>query len=370
MIYQSFVIPIIKVTDSCNFTCKFCYYAQHGLKSKLMSVEDCKNVIREVFDYNIERDNKKMRIIFHGGEPLLQLVDFYREVIAFENELVQTVDEFVFYNSIQTNGYLIDDVWINFFKANNFDVGISIDGPEFLNCHYGNLGVKICTKKVLDAIQLMNRLECPYGIISVITDKHTKYAKDLYDFCVLNNIKDLSLNYCYNSESDDSVDNSALIRFMKELFDLYYFGSYGLNIREFNEMIAKIMGYCSDTCATCDRKNCGQYISFDIDKNVFFCDTGYDKKTAIGNLHKTSLAEIIDSQQYLVKLSQCRQVYEDRCLNCDVKEICGGGCHRYDIIDSDGKYSSNYFCLTHQSVAKYVRECLANDNVLDNKWAV
>ena len=72
MIRQSFVIPIIKVTDSCNYACGFCYYAQRNLRGELMSEELCKKIIHDCFRYNVEQRNYRMRVIFHGGEPLLQ----------------------------------------------------------------------------------------------------------------------------------------------------------------------------------------------------------------------------------------------------------------------------------------------------------
>ncbi len=353
MIQQSFVVPILKVTDRCNFRCKFCYYAQRAVSDNLMTVNLCKEIIEQAFRYNTEHHNQAMSVIFHGGEPLLQPLEFYKQVVAFEKELAATQNPFVFYNSIQTNGYLLNEAWISFLKEENFDVGISIDGNSDFNCHYGTSGVEHCTKKVLDNIALLSQADVRYGVISVITNHHTQDPEALYRFCVEHNIHDLSLNYCYNPDSGDTVRNEHLIPFVTQLFDLYANGNFPLDIREFNEMIAKYSGRCTDTCGTCDRQACGQYLSFDAHGNVYFCDTGYDKESALGNVSSESLYEILNSYRYLSKLFECRQVYETYCIRCPARTMCGGGCHRFDNKEN-GHYSNNYFCPTHKALAEHI----------------
>lgn len=362
MILQSFLIPIIKVTDSCNFNCHYCHYAQGHLNSKLMDVETCKKIIGEIFEYNIRNHNSRMRIIFHGGEPLLQSIDFYENIIEYEKGLLKNVKDFTFLHSIQTNGYLLDYNWATFFKENQFDLGISIDGDEKYNCHYNNEGVEHCTNRVLGNIQMLNREQIPFGVISVITNNHLKSAEDFYQFCLENEIHDVSLNYCFNEKSNDSVDNIELVNFLKKLFKLYYEGFYELNIREFNEIIAKYMGYCSDTCGTCNRENCGQYLCFDSEENVFFCDTGYDKSTALGNLKSTSILEIINSTKYLKEIIKSRKVFEEKCLICDINQLCGSGCYRYDI-GNNGKLIKNYFCKSNKIICEYIRNYLESSEI-------
>lgn len=360
MLMQSFIIPILKVTDSCNFTCEFCYYAQRNASSRLMTLQEAKKILKNCFEYNVRNKNLRMRVIFHGGEPLLQPVSFYEGVLEYEKELTREVEGFEFINAIQTNGYLINDEWLDFFENNRFDIGISIDGTAEYNKHYGKEGAEKSTERVLNNIKRLNDRNIPFGIISVITNSHTQNPEMLYSFCVENGIHDLSLNYCFNSDTDDSVDNSKLCSFVKRLFDLYFSGSYNLNVREFNETIAKIMGYCTDTCATCDRKNCGQYMAFDYLGNVFFCDSEYDKNTKVGNIHEQNLYQIIDSFNYINQLYECRKVYEDTCRNCKYVQYCGGGCHRYDVV-IDGK-KQNYFCDTNKELIDYIALTIKNVN--------
>lgn len=351
MLLQSFLIPIMKMTDSCNYDCYFCHYAQNNLCSKAMDLEMCKHILEQFSKYNRYVSNSLMRIIFHGGEPLLLPVEYYEEVLEFEKWL-EGKYQIEYVHSIQTNGFNIDSKWATLFRNNAIDVGISIDGPSSLNDHFNNdLGREYCTNKVLDNIKLLNQESVSVGVISVITDKHLSKAEEMYSFCVENEIHDLSLNYCYNEDSHDSVNVNGLITFLKHLFDLYFEEEYPINIREFNEIIAKIYGQETDTCATCFRDNCGQYLSVDSSGRVFFCDSSYEKDSTLGNILDNSLFEITDSIQYIKKVLNARAYFYEHCKKCNMVKICGGGCYRFD--SSTGK---NYFCDALFSVCQYIEQ--------------
>jgi uncharacterized protein len=70
---------------------------------------------------------------WHGGEPLILGLDFYRKAIEFEKKYA---DGKVILNTLQTNGTLLNRDWTEFFRKNNFLLGISIDGPENIHNHY------------------------------------------------------------------------------------------------------------------------------------------------------------------------------------------------------------------------------------------
>jgi len=63
-------------------------------------------------------------IIWHGGEPLLAGIDFFKKIV----ELQALIKNHIFENSIQTNGTLLNYEYLDFFERHNFKLGFSLDG--------------------------------------------------------------------------------------------------------------------------------------------------------------------------------------------------------------------------------------------------
>lgn len=352
---NSFITPIIKVTDYCNYNCQFCYYAQKKkqLTNRIMPISFAKDIISSVVDINISKENYVNHIIFHGGEPLLAGLPYYEELLAFEKKLKKHFPSISFENSIETNGYLLDDEWIKFFRDNDFGVGISIDGPTEMNYHKRSFDDSASEIKVLSNIKRMNELRAPFGVMSVITDKHLDFAHELYDFYINNNIHNVGFCYCFNHDTKDSVNPEKLVLFLEQFFDLFYYGNYQLRVREFEECIKRILGKQNNLCLFCNRNRCGNYPTIDSDGNVFFCDFGTEKDKAIGNVIEDSLIAIIDSDRWTREAENARAMISQKCLRCKDNEICGKICYRSDIKSNDSE-TRNYFCKVYPKIMRYI----------------
>ena len=70
---------------------------------------------------------------WHGGEATLRPVDFYRRAMELQKRYAGGRSVL---NCLQTNGTLLNEEWCRFLKANNWLVGISIDGPEWMHDEY------------------------------------------------------------------------------------------------------------------------------------------------------------------------------------------------------------------------------------------
>jgi uncharacterized protein len=70
---------------------------------------------------------------WHGGEPTLLGVDFFRRVVELQ---APYRDRKEIRNTLQTNAMRLDDEWCAFFKENGFFIGVSIDGPQEIHDRY------------------------------------------------------------------------------------------------------------------------------------------------------------------------------------------------------------------------------------------
>ena len=117
---------------SCNLRCAYCYYAEKAALHEAAAPAAMDDGLLETFvrQYIEAQPAPDVLFTWHGGEPLLRPLSFYRRAVGLQRRYAggRRVD-----NCIQTNGTLLDDEWCRFFRDEGFLVGISIDGPRRLH---------------------------------------------------------------------------------------------------------------------------------------------------------------------------------------------------------------------------------------------
>lgn len=345
------VTPIIKVVDYCNFSCGFCRYAKNDKKST-MDFETYKIIVEKACDYNVSHNCNHLTLVYHGGEPLLWGISNYERAMAFQKELKRKYPYICFHNNIQTNGYLINPQWIDFFKANDFNIGISIDGPDEINFH----GNSVENQRVLSNIHELGLAKCSFSILSVITDDHRRSADAYYDFLVKNEIHSVGLCFCvYDEKSGKTVTNDVLTGFLTRLFERYYFGSHALSIREFEYPMRYWLGLDFPLCTYSYRRKCGNYYSISSNGDVNFCDPYSLNGSLVGNLINCSFNDIKTSSEMKKIKTMAINSAQQECDKCDIKNICGGGCFRH-VLPS-GKHA---FCDTFKVLYPLIKQTISN----------
>ena len=130
---EEFQIFLKPAGPLCNLRCSYCYYLEKSRlfrkdKPVLMQEDLLELYIRQHIEASTE---SVIPFSWHGGEPLLAGLDFYRKVIVLQKKWKPAGR--IIINGIQTNGTLLDESWVKFFAEENFRVGISMDGPEDLH---------------------------------------------------------------------------------------------------------------------------------------------------------------------------------------------------------------------------------------------
>jgi uncharacterized protein len=111
---RSFHVMVKPIGSRCNLDCAYCYYLD---KDRLlsnspsrMSDETLESVIRQGI---IGQDADTVVFTWHGGEPTLLGLDFFRRVVELEQKYAGTKQ---IENDLQTNCLLLDDDWCQFLK--------------------------------------------------------------------------------------------------------------------------------------------------------------------------------------------------------------------------------------------------------------
>lgn len=339
---------ILKLTECCNYGCSFCRYANHRRKDEGMSVTDIERLMRECAQYNLKQGKKLVTVNFHGGEPLLFGLERFRTVMESQKRIAQEL-HVVFQNNMQSNGALLDEKWCDFLRENSISIGLSFDGPGDLNQHKP-LNSEDTEVRFLQTARLLNEKKIPFGVISVITPEHIGREQEFFDFFSYAGIRELGLSYCYNKEDDCSVDPVELAGFLIRLFEINQCAATPIKIREFSEPIRRFLKEPIDCCFEMKHCACGLFATVTPAGDVTFCDDdNMDRK--IGNIHEQSLSQLIDGEASRGWRETMCAFNKTVCDKCEIGELCGGGCSRYDL-----GMESNYFCETYKVLYPYLYE--------------
>lgn len=347
---------IIKTTNYCCLSCDYCYMESHQSQQeksviKLDTISKLiKNYTNLLTKSNIDSNNKVIKLTWHGGEPLLAGISFFKDVIKLQKELIPK--SFKVINAITTNGVEINDEWINLFKKENFQVGISLDGPEHIhNIHRKYRSNRGSFDKVMEGVRLLQKSGIPFGILTVITPELAKNSKDVFDFLIQNNIK--NINFIPYTSPTGWLSNDDYSEFLTSFFDLWFdLDNPNFYVRDFVNIISRIFGRESNLC---EYTNCfGNYLGLDTNGDIYMCDLLIGNPLfMLGNIHNQGLDEIMNSMNYKELKLLARQ-NSPSCQKCDFFSICTGGCMYRRFLDNNILPGKDIYCLSRKKLITHI----------------
>lgn len=350
---------IIKVASGgCNLRCLYCFYSGHQSDIKLMTQDTARTIMRRA----IHSSPRGVTFVWHGGEPLLEGIDFYENVVGIQSELKQ--DGQVIRNDVQTNGVLINEEWIDFFKRNNWGVGISVDGPEHLhNLNRVDAAGNGTFQRVQRSIDLLRERGLKVGAIAVINKRTLGHAREIFDFMYENGLS-FTANACSAKPSDpEAVRNLAVshleyANFLLELLDLWLEkDDPQFRITPLEDIVKFGLGGRPLFCQY--RGVCERYITIDYNGNVYPCDEFLEDKYLLGNLVDQDTKDIYRNEAFSDYYSGRGRV-ENLCKDCRWFGVCKGGCMReWDGRKTIDDPQNEEYCLARRILFEGVERRLA-----------
>ncbi len=234
---------VIQPTPFCNLDCAYCYLPSRNSKERI-STPLLRQVFRRAFEFSGCGD--QFTIVWHAGEPMVLPISFYQEafgVLAQSNQRGVAVA-----HAFQTNGTLISDEWCSFIDANKIRIGVSIDGPEFLNDrHRKTRGGRGTFSQVIAGIQRLQAHAIPFHVITVLTRESLEYPDELFEFYFENGIRQVAFNIeeiegiHLNSSLNSPEICERFADFLERFYDLVHSAGEPFWVREFTSALAGIM---------------------------------------------------------------------------------------------------------------------------------
>ena len=348
----------------CNLACKYCYYLEknnlyQNSHRHLMSDEMLEQFTREYIE---AQTMPQVLFTWHGGEPLMRSIDFYKKALALQKKYAhgKQID-----NVIQTNGTLLTDEWCEFFAQNHWLVGISIDGPQEYHDHYRVTPAgKPSWEKVMQGISLLKKHRVEWNAMAVVNAYNAEHPLEFYHFFRDNGCQYLQFTPIVErltehedgrtlaSLADDreipladaSVTPQQWGNFLCTIFDDWVRHDVGkMFVEIFDCTLANWMGVLPGICAY--SKECGHAGVMEHNGDVYSCDHFVFPEYKLGNIREQSLIDMLygEKQQAFSRLKHTS--LPRQCKECDMEFACHGECpkNRFEK-DKYGEPGLNYLC--------------------------
>lgn len=358
----------------CNLRCKYCYYLEKNAlyteqKNHVISDEMLDKFIREYIEAQTSPD---VLFCWHGGETLMRPISFYRRAIELQRKYARgrRID-----NTIQTNATMLTDEWCEFFRENNFLVGVSIDGPQEFHDEYRRTATgKPTFHKVMQGIRLLNKHNVEWNALAVVNDFNADYPLEFYNF-----FKEIGCHYIQFTpiverrierndglslapgmeEGGELVDVSVTPeqwgKFLCTIFDEWVrhdVGTYFIQI--FDATLANWAGVQPGLCSLA--KECGHAGVMEFNGDVYSCDHFVYPEHLLGNINEKTITEMMygEKQREFAKLKH--ELLPQQCRECPVEFACHGECPKNRFTrDKYGNPGLNYLCKGYRQFFEHVK---------------
>ena len=323
---------ILQPTPYCNIRCRYCYLTEESRSNRaVMSPDIAADIVKYIISSGYA--DLAINIEWHAGEPLTAGISFYEEAYDKISSVVGKRHSLRY--EVQTNGICIDDKWCALFKKQNWDIGVSADGPAFIHdLHRKSINNKNTHHLVMRGIECLKRHDIPFSILSVLTSDALDYPKEMYDFFVSTGAKSVGFN-AEQLEGNNKISTAANEEFMKK-YNLFFKTIFELqknnplSIREISNVSRIILHSQEKIENQCNLPF--YFMTFDHEGNfstfspeMLTINNEKYGSFLFGNIYKETLSEVINSYKFQSVYKDIQKGIEMCEEKCKYFFLCGGG---------------------------------------------
>jgi len=360
----------------CNIDCDYCFYLH---KADLLAQPTKARMPDSVLEQHIRQyieaqTGEEVIFSWQGGEPTLMGLPFFRRVVELQNRFAKPGQ--AIRNDLQTNGIALDEEWFEFLKANDFYVGLSIDGPREIHDSFRKTkSGKPTFDYVFAAARKLVEKQIPFAALCVVNRVNARHPREVYRFLAdelgtwriqfnpavepadfraqsprshatspLQDTPRARPGHPLSIVTDWSVDPDDYGRFLSAVWDEWLAHDFGrIHVNLFETAIAQAAGLPAQTCTQAEF--CGKGVAVEHNGDVYSCDHFVYPDYRLGNLMEVHLGDLaFSTRQERFGLAK-QKTLPRQCRECDYLRLCWGECPKNRIIRSrDGEPGLNYLC--------------------------
>jgi len=314
---------------ACPARCSYCFGPHQGPVMQKDILDKVLAVIEQIV--NSELPNKeekektrsrKIKIMFHGGEPLAAGYEFW------EYALFNLKRRFIYERckiTVQSNLWLLDEQFCRLFAEHNVEIGTSLDGPEDLNDRQRGEGY---FARTMEGIRRARASGLEVGCITTFTPQNLPYWKKIFDF-LLNERIGFSIHPAVrsleNGHSSSVLSAAEFGTLLNNILDAYIEHRHDIRISSLDQIC---QGVAFADGKVCTFRDClGMFLAFDPEGDIFPCQRLCGKaEWRMGNVQEYSTLEALYSSLVALRFIEHQNKVREVCSDCRHFKWCKGGC--------------------------------------------
>lgn len=382
----------------CDIACDYCFYLEKRelyKRGEHFRMPD-EVLARYIEQYVAAQPTPVVEFVWHGGEPTLLGVDFFRRVVELQKpfRISRRIR-----NSLQTNAMRLDDEWCAFFKENDFFVGVSLDGPREIHDRYRkDLHGQGTFDRVMDGVRRLQRHDVEFNVLACVGRETAHQPLEVYRFFKEEGIRYVQFTPIVEREADAdtrvikfwlarpsvldrhepntrvttwTVEPEAYGDFLIAIYEEWVRKDVGeVFVMNFEWALTAWVGEPSPVCIF--SRTCGRAVAIEHDGSVFACDHYVYPEYRLGNVLDGNLGEMVETSVVGGFGPHKETTLPRYCRECEVRDACWGGCpkHRF-AVTPDGEHGLHYLCAGYKKFFRHIRKYLrAMTTLLENDLPV
>ncbi|MBM4284146.1 MAG: radical SAM protein [Deltaproteobacteria bacterium] len=346
---------ILEPVKGCNLSCRYCYADTAG--DGVMSRRTLETALEKTARHAEDRGFREIHILWHGGEPLLAGLGFFRAALQM---LAGLSSGLRFHHYLQTNGLLLDPDFCAFFREHRFQIGLSLDGPQDLHdsMRVGADG-QGSHARVLEKVRLLEEQGVSAGFNAVVTRRSLGREQALYRY-----FQGLGYGFRVNplipgrhpeASAPSLLQPGEYGAFLCRLFDAWT-GTAGrrVMVSPLDLYLRAVLAGAPYECQ--QRETCvGTHLGVKPSGDAVLCCRF--ETHPLGNIHDREIRDLWASP-FCEEVRRRAETLSD-CHSCKYWSICHGGCPLNALVFSQDHLAKDPFCKDYQQIFGKIQRALA-----------
>lgn len=335
-------------TLGCPAHCNYCWSSEAG--SPRMSIETIKEVVAWLREFR----NDQVTITFHGGEPLLGGVDFYRQALPLLSEGLSHIRPTF---AMQSNLWLLTPELADILAQYHVPIGTSIDGPEKINDFQRG---ERYFKKTMKGYELAKAHGLEVRFICTFTGTSVQQKEDIFGFFLDNGFV-MKLHPALPSLRSDNPNKWTLEpavygELLVFLLDKYLENFGKMEIMNINDLCRCVSTRRGSVCTFADCM--GNTFAIGPDGSIYPCYRFVGMaEWVMGHVRDCPAPEALANSPAGKRMQQFKEFVDTACSECPHIKYCRGGCPYNAIVPTDGEVRGvDPHCIAYKRIFDEMNE--------------